>query len=293
MKKGYLIIGIVIVIFMFFLFPILILLFKPFWPEEWSSAAQATLAAAITAGIVSIFGICLKFIFDQISSETRYNQKISEKMISKIHTYAEEYYVPMAVYAGKSASLLNDILKKSQASTKDKLALFFITKYFRYKLKLTTEKGGLIFLQNLDQESYLGLLDTNAEKYLKLTREQICRLQKSIALEDTFLDFSIKIQNDYELNEIYKAFKIWLKNYSDVKKTIKCFQCHSELTFHELNSIYKPWYKKKAPKIPPECKRALKTLKKLENLEKKKDKGRLSENKYNERKKKEEEKLNN
>jgi hypothetical protein len=34
-------------------------------------------------------------------------------------------------------------------------------------------------------------------------------------------------------------------------------------------------------------------LKKLENLEKKKDKGKLSEKKYDERKKKEEEKLNN
>ena len=94
MKKRYLIIGIVTVIFMSFLFPILILLFEPLWPGDWPEAAQATLAAAITAGIVSIFGICLKFIFDQISSETIYNQKISEKMISKIHTYAEKYYVP-------------------------------------------------------------------------------------------------------------------------------------------------------------------------------------------------------
>ena len=40
-------------------------------------------------------------------------------------------------------------------------------------------------------------------------------------------------------------------------------------------------------------KRVLRTLKKLENLEKKKDKGKISENKYDEIKKKEEEKLNN
>ena len=63
------------------------------------------------------------------------------------------------------------------------------------------------------------------------------------------------------------------KNNSNVKKTIKCFQCHSELTFLELNAIYKPWYKRKAPKLSHECKRVLRTLKKLENLEKKKDKG--------------------
>jgi hypothetical protein len=79
MKKRYLIGG--IFIFMFFLFPILITLLKHFWHGDWAEAAQATLAAAITAGIVSIFGICLKFIFDQISSETTYNKNISETIL--------------------------------------------------------------------------------------------------------------------------------------------------------------------------------------------------------------------
>lgn len=199
------------------------------------------------------------------------------------------------VYARNSASRLNDILKKEQASTEQdkQLALFFITKYFQYKLKLKIERGGIIFFQNFNSERDLSRLGISTLQYLKLTPEQISRLQKSIALEDTFLDFSIKIQGEYELNEIYEAFKIWLKNHGNVKKTIKCFRCYSELMFHELNSIYKPWYERKAPKLSRECKRVLRTLKKLENLEKKKDKGKLSENKYDERKKKEEEKLNN
>ena len=133
MKKGYLIIGFAIA--MFIVFAILFLSVKSYWskegsPAEWPPAAQATLAAAITAGIVSIFGIFLKFIFDQISSETLYNQNISEKMISKIHTYAEEYYVPLGAYADKSKFTLNNILKKGQASTEEdkQHALFFITK---------------------------------------------------------------------------------------------------------------------------------------------------------------------
>ena len=269
MKKRYLIIGFAIA--MFIVFAILFLSVKSYWskewsPAEWPKAAQATLAAAITAGIVSIFGICLKFIFDQISSETIYNQKISEKMISKIHTYAEKYYVPRGVYARNSASQLNGILKKEQASTEQdkQLALFFITKYFQYKLKLKIERGGLIFLKDFDSESYLVQLNTEAERCLKLTTEQICRLQKSIALKDLFLDFLKKIQRDHELKNIYEAFEIWLKDSSTVEKTIKCFQCYSELMFHELNSIYKPWYKSKAPEISPECERILRTLKKKE-----------------------------
>lgn len=295
MKKRYLIIGIVTVIFMSFLFPILIIWFKPFWPRNWPEAAQATLAAAITAGIVSIFGICLKFIFDQISSETIYNQKISEKMISKIHTYAEKYYIPLGVYARESAFQLNDILKKAQASTEQdkQCALFSITRYIRYRFELTTKRGGIIFFQNFNSEVDLSRLRINALQYLKLTPEQKSRLQKSIALEDTFLDFSIKTRGEKELKKIYEAFKIWLKNYGNVKITIKCFRCYDELMFHELNSIYKPWYGRKVPKLSRECKRVLRTLKKLENLEKEKDKGSLSEKKYDKRKKKEEEKLIN
>nr|QNO43570.1 hypothetical protein HMEJMANM_00039 [Methanosarcinales archaeon ANME-2c ERB4]QNO43605.1 hypothetical protein LAPIAFBC_00012 [Methanosarcinales archaeon ANME-2c ERB4]QNO44695.1 hypothetical protein NOLKAICN_00005 [Methanosarcinales archaeon ANME-2c ERB4]QNO50345.1 hypothetical protein PMDBIBLC_00007 [Methanosarcinales archaeon ANME-2c ERB4] len=90
MKKIKMILGLVILIL--FLFTLLVISFKYFWPEEWSGAAQATLAAAIIASIVSILGTYLKFIFDQMSSETKYNQKISEKMISKVHTYAEKYW---------------------------------------------------------------------------------------------------------------------------------------------------------------------------------------------------------
>ena len=180
MKKRY---SIGSFIFMLFLFPTLIILLKPFWPGDWAEAAQAaTLAAAITAGIVSIFGICLKFIFDQISSETKYDQKISEKMISRIHTYAEEYYVPLGLYARKSASALNDILNKIQASTEEEKqhALFFITKYFQYRLKLESDKGGIIFFQNVKSEDSLVKLGTNALKYLKLTPKQISILPKSI-----------------------------------------------------------------------------------------------------------------
>ena len=148
-------------------------------------------------------------------------------------------------------------------------------------------------MQNFNSEVDLNRLGINALQYLKLTPEQNSILQKSIALEDTFLDFSIKIQDENELNEIYEVFKIWLKNHGNVKKTIKCFRCYDELMFHELNSIYKPWYGRKVPKLSRECKRVLRTLKKLENLEKKKDNGELLEAKYDKRKKKEEEKLIN
>ena len=94
-----------------------------------------------------------------------------------------------------------------------------------------SERGGVIFLQNFDSESYLGLLDTKAGRCLKLTIEQICKLKKFIALEDTPLDFSIKIQNDYELNEIYKAFEIWLKTIVMLKKPSNVFNVIVNLRF--------------------------------------------------------------
>ena len=121
----------------------------------------------------------------------------------------------------------------------------------------------MIFFQNFKSESDLIRLGIRALPYLKLKPVQICILQKSIDLEKgTFLDFLIKIQGDHALKKIYEAFEIWLKDSSNVKKTIKCFRCYGELMFHELNSIYKPWYKRKAPKLSPECKRVLKTFKK-------------------------------
>ena len=298
MKKIMLILGFVFLITS--LFAILVLSVNFFWPKGWSGSAQATLAAAITTGIVAILGTYLKFIFDQISLDTAYNQKISEKMISKVHTYAEDYYIPLLTYARFSASQLYTILTNANAPVQEKqLALFFITKYFQYLLKLCTEKGGIIFLKNFDSESCLEQLNARARKNLKLTTDQICKLQ-SIPLEDTPLDFSTEIRQNGELMEIYKTFEEWLDNNKDnVKKTIAYFHCYDELMRHELNLIYMPWYQRKAPQILPNCKRVLRAFKKLEKLEKKleklgekKDKGKIAKNKYEEKKKWEEKNLN-
>ena len=291
MKKIVPIVGFVLIAS---LFVILALYLESLWPKDWPAAAQATLAAAITAGIVSILGIYLKFIFDQISSDTEYDQKISEKMISKVHTYAERYYIPLGTYAGSSASQLYMILINAKATTQEKqLALFFITKYFQYGLKLHIEKGGLIFLQNFDSESCLEQLNARARRNLKLTTDQICILQKSISLNDTPLDFSKKIQRKKELMGIYNTFENWLKNIKDnVKKAIAYFQCYNELMRHELNTIYMPWYQRKAPQISPICKKVLRTFKKLEKLEEKKDIGKIAINEYKEKTVREEKNLN-
>lgn len=276
------------------LFAILVLSFKLFWPKGWPEAAQATLAAAITAGIVSILGTYLKFFFDQISSETAYNQKISETMLSKIHTYTEDYYIPLESYAAFSASQLNDILTNAKSSTQEKqLALFFIAKYFRYLLKISTEKGGLIFLKNFDSESYLEDLNIGARQNLELTPDQISILQKSIALEDTPRDFSIKIQGDNELKRIYETIENWLKDNNKVKKTITYLSCYSELMRHELNTIYRPWYQKKAPQISHDCKEVLRHFKEFKKLKLKKDKGKISKKEYEEKTKEEKNNLNN
>lgn len=273
---------------------ILVLSVKSFWPTGWPKAAQATLAAAITAGVVSILGIYLKFIFDQISSETAYNRKISERMISKVYIYSEKYYIPIESYAEFSALKLNGILTNANASTQEKqLALFFITKYFRYLLKLITEKGGLLFLKNFDSESYLEELNIRARRNLELTTDQICILQKSIALEDTPRDFSIKIQGDNELKQIYETIENWLKDNGKVKKPITYLHCYSELMRHELNTIYRPWYQKKAPQISHDCKEVLRHFKEFKKLELKKDKGKISKNEYEEKKEEEENNLNN
>jgi len=289
MRKIKLILGFILITFFFAL---LFLSFKSFWPEEWPEAAQATLAAAITAGIVSILGTYLKFVFDQISSKTEYDQKTSGKMLSKVHTYAEEYYFPLGAYAGSSASQLNKIRlnKKASRIEEKQLALFFITKYFQYVLKLSIKMGGLILLQNFDSELYLEQLNARTRGNLKLTTDQICRLQKSIALEDTPRDFSIEIHGNSELTKIYETFEKWLENNSNVKKTITYFRCYEELMHHELNSIYRSWYQKKAPQISPDCKKVLRIFKKLKKLEEKKDK--LSKKKYEEKREAEEENLN-
>ena len=261
------IIGSIIILLLFAIF---LLYFKPFWPEELPGAAQATLAAAIIAGIVSILGIYLKFVFDQINSETEYNKKISEEMISKVHIYAEEYYIPLGTYAGLSASQLTKVITNTQASTEQKqLALFFITKYFQYVLKLEIEKGGMILFQNFDSESFLEQLNVGARMSLGQTPNQLCTLQKSMVPNGIFIDFSTKIQCDNELMEIYKKFEEWLEDNSRVKETIACFNCYNELMFHELNVIYMPWYKKKPPELSPECKKVIRTFEKEEtNLKK-------------------------
>ena len=122
---------------------------------------------------------------------------------------------------------------------------------------------------------------------------QICRLLKCISLNDSPLDFSIKIQGDDELTDICKEFEEWLKNSSSVKKTITYFHCYDKLMFHELNSIYMPWYGRKAPQIPHECEKVLQTFENLEKLKLEKDKEEISKETYEVKKKEIEEDLNN
>lgn len=240
-----------------FLFVILFLYSNFFWPEEWPKEAQATLAAAITVSSISIFGIYLKFIFDQMSSEAEYNKKISEKMMSKIDFFTETYYSHMMAYARLSAIHLDMIRNNEKASKQEnQLVLFYITKYLQYRQKLTIEKGRIFFLQNVDSELCLLKLDVETIKILGFDECEICRLQESIKIEDTYLDFSIKLQNDYELIKIYLNFIKWLKANENkkVEITITYFCCFYELMCYELNLIYMPWYKKKVPQRSNKCK---------------------------------------
>jgi len=187
-----------------------------------------------------------------------YNKKISEKMMSKIDIFTETYYSPMMTYARLSAIHLNMNLNNKNASTQEnQLALFYITKYLQYRQKLTIEKGRIFFLQDVDSELCLLKLDVETIKILGLGECQICRLQESIKIEDTYLDFSIKLQNDYELTKIYENFIKWLKENKNkkVERTITYFCCFNELMCYELNLIYMPWYKKKVPQISHKCKR--------------------------------------
>jgi len=203
-----------------------------------------------------------------------------------------KYYIPLGIWARLSASQLDMIITKEASTEEKQQALCSITKYFQYILKLNIESGGMILFRNFDSELRLEHLNVVATKSLGLTINQICRLLKYTSLDDTPLDFSIKIQDDGELMKIYKEFEEWLDNISSVKETIAYFHCYNKLMFHELNSIYMPWYGKKAPQIPHKCEKVFQTFKYLEKLELKKDKGKISKSEYKERKEEGEEDLN-
>lgn len=228
---------------------------KFFWPEKWPEAAQATLGASIIVGIISFLGSSLKFIYDDISSETEYDKKISEKMLLNVYTYAEEYYIPMVTYAVSSASQLYIIQTKDATTQHKEVALFYIIKYLQYIQKLLLEKGGQILLRNYNSEFCIQKLITGITSNLNLTTYQINRLQKSVTLEDTPLDFSLKIKTDKDLIKIYEIFEKWLENNSNVEKTIQYFRCFNELMCYELNTIYMPWYKTNGPEISNECRK--------------------------------------
>lgn len=275
MKKIKLILGFICIILLSF-----VIFFLYSWPEEWPGAAQATLAAAIMATIVSILGIYLKFFFNQINYETEYNKKISEKMMLKLHKYAEKYYLPLARYAGSSADQLEKILTSAKASPQEKqLALFFITKYFQYGLNLSSERGCIIFLKDFNSESNLKTLNLRVRQNLGLERIDICKILKHITLTDTFLDFSDKVKSNKELKEICKTFEESLNesllnnNGIEVKKQIIYFRCYNELMYHQLNSIYWPWYRTDPPQMSAICDKVCRILKE-EKLKKKKDKGK-------------------
>lgn len=219
----------------------------------------------IIGGIITyFFGGYFTHHFELRSLERTHRQRIVEDLTSKFHEYNINYYMPLV---SSSRGLAYHIKKVSQSDFNEDelrdafyyLALFLSLRSYMYS------KIHAIFLKDLSSEEVIIIiLDKKILDFLKesasLSKSDLSKLAKETDPNETFIDFSVKLDN--QLSTTFKKFNNWINekrnHFSEFCDYLNCF---SSLLLYEANEPYGAWYGEKAIHFPPDD--DLKTLKKI------------------------------
>jgi hypothetical protein len=162
-----------------------------------------------------------------IAQEQAYNQRISEKMIDRVHEYAANYYYPLLKRSDDFNYYLEKMGKKTDEEIK-KVSFFRFVLYIKAQNKLDN-KVGAILLNSFDVETKITDLIYFFEKKINLNLRDISFLINKVEAVD------------------YASFETTLE-LSDLIKSLTAF---FEIFVYGINMVFYPWYGEK-PKPPVE-----------------------------------------
>ena len=243
---------------------------------------EAAVMAAIIGVIGSLMVAALKTFFDWknekiraelnrdaqeqahdqglIAQEQAYNQRISEKMIDRVHEYAAKYYFPLLKRADDFNYYLIKMEKKADDEIK-RVSFFHFVLYIKAQRKLFNEVGGIL-LNSFDLESKITELIYFFERKINIDLRDTSFLINKVKAVDYASFESELVESHKEDSMLWKIYEKYERNISDKKTSedlIKSLTAFSEIFLYGINMVFYPWYGEK-PKLPVKGEQILQEL---------------------------------
>jgi hypothetical protein len=217
---------------------------------------EAVVIAAIIALIGSVATAILKVFFDWMSKKQAhilgisaqrqaYIQRISEKMIDRVHEYAAKYYFPLL----KRADDFKHYLKKKEIGNDEikKRSFFRFIMYIQAEHKLFDEIGGVL-LNSFDLEKKVTAFMYIIEKKINLDLKDISFLitKVNVVEYDSFVNLKLEHANNIRLwDDIYKKYERNISDKETREDLIKSLIAFDEIFSYGINIVFYPWYGEK------------------------------------------------
>jgi hypothetical protein len=201
----------------------------------------------------AVLGWLSKLVYDRYLLDRAYSQRISEKMIERIHEYAERYYLPLASAAFNLISSLQAILSESNPRRREhflQMAFVSLVNFLQVQLKMTRAVGGVIVLKDFDSEEQVVALRARAMSTLPFDNFELAMMGESDC--GRLSDFR-KATKEGDLSDYFGRFSNWSEDHSKVETLIRLFQCHNLIMQRSLGMVYEPWYRSSPPKLNEKC----------------------------------------
>ena len=252
------------------------------------STTEATVMAAFIGVIGSLLVAALKTFFDWkngkiraklnqdaqkqahdqglIAQEQAYNQRISEKMIDRVHEYAAKYYFPLLKRADDFNYYLIKVKKLIRMGKKvddeiKKVSFFHFVMYIKAQHKLFNEVGGVL-LNSFDLERKITELIHFFERKININLRDTNFLISTVKAVE-YASFETELEKSHKKNnrlwKIYKKYKRNILNKKTREYLIKSLTAFYEIFLYGINMVFYPWYGEK-PEPPVEGEQILKEL---------------------------------
>ncbi len=213
----------------------------------------------------AVVGAGLKWYFDLRSRQT----EVFMRTFERFSTQMAEFYMPMAVSAGRIARLLEQSIKQKPKSLE--YAFYSLARFQMYILRYILHGGGYLMRDQRDERIQANLYLT-ARQQMPFSSDEISLMQLVAQECDEFILFYWKLTKpdkecaaDIELCKVFQIFTNWVTNEKrKVGIAARHLRCYSERLLSIIMSMYSGWYEqpsKSVRPISPQCKKIVSKLK--------------------------------
>ena len=214
----------------------------------------------------TIVGVLLKYWFERKTRET----EVFTDTFKRFSNLTAEYYMPMAVLAGRTARVLESLPKQTQHEPE--FGFFVLARFHLRVLNYILDAGGYL-MRDWRNDRIQGKLYSKTKQKMPFSDADISVMQFIAKDCDNYILFkrklknpSSKIEEEQKLVELYQQFITWTQEKpDDVEEVIKILRCYSNNLLRTITEMYGSWYdksSKEAHQLSPSCKEEIEKIRK-------------------------------